>query len=114
MQKKHNIMKPEESNSKEKKSGGSTPVVTWHKKSLAEWLCIVVIEDGISFNAIKQSHFFKVAFFHMGLSAYLSHNSIKNTAFKFLDQCKEKVKADIKAKMLLESSMLWWLMSGAP
>ena len=99
--KKHCITQPNEpeSKSKDKKSVRITPVVAWHKKSLAEWLCILVIEDGISFNAIKQSRFFKAAFHHMGLSAYLSHNSIKKSAFNYLDQCKEKVKADIKAKM---------------
>ena len=101
--KKHKINKPEIGPSEE---GGSSakkssfqPVVSWHKKSLSEWLCILVIEDGITFNAIKKSRFFKAAFYHMGLDSYSSHNSIRNAAFKFLDTCKGQVKAEIKANI---------------
>ena len=59
---------------------------------------IMVIEDGISFNVIKKSRFMKAAFYNMGLTGYNSHNSIRNTAFKYLDTCKDRVRADIKAK----------------
>ena len=58
--KKHGINKPErrsgegETSATAKKSGIQPPVV-WHKKSLAEWMCMLVIEDGISFNVIKKS-----------------------------------------------------------
>ena len=79
------------------KKSGIQPTLAWHKKSLAEWLCILVIEDGISFNVIKKSRFLKAAFFHMGLAGYNSHNTIRNTAYKYLDTCKDRVRADIKA-----------------
>ena len=68
----------------------------WNKQGLPELMAIAVVEDRISMNTIKCSRFFKIALNSMGMPAYTSHNSIKKSAFSFLDKCQDSLKKEIK------------------
>ena len=103
LKRKHGVTKPEIVEFEDKHKH-KTPTTTLfpglgYRKSAAEWLCYLVIEDGISFNVIRKSKFFKAAFHHMHLDFFSSHNTIRAAAFKFLDKCKDHVKSEIKTSL---------------